>query len=128
MIFKKNKKMIDVRELQRRGVVKLPEKEIVIPTDKTGFVDFSGKGDSVIKKSSKSQNNADFFGFTGIKRGSGSLSSSTGEGYDKREVDEKVTNLDNKIYKLEQRIELLERKLGVGSSVGSGKDGSLIGW
>jgi hypothetical protein len=43
-----------------------------------------------------------------------SFSSET-DGYDKREVDRRIEALDNKLYKLEQRIEVLERKANVGS-------------
>ena len=45
MIFKKKKKMIDVRELQRRGVVRLPKKQIHIAKTSEGFVEI-GKTNS----------------------------------------------------------------------------------
>jgi len=113
MLFKK-KRMIDIRELQRRGRIIIPEKDIEIPTDKEGFVDLR-KQKPLAKKS---------FNFFNSPSSTPSQSSTTSfssesEGYNKREVDEKITELDNKIYKMEQRIELLERKAGVGDSSSS---------
>jgi hypothetical protein len=107
MLFKKKKRMIDVRELQKRGVVRLPKKDIVVPTNKEGFVEFGTSS----KKTTTStpQSNSDLFGFANMT----SSSASSTEGYTKREVDTKMVDLDNKIYKLEQRIELLEKKLDI---------------
>ena len=127
MLFRKEKGMVDVRELQKRGVVRIPKDDIVIPTNKEGFVEF-GKQSS----SNGSSSNAEFFGFMGSspKPTSSTNSFSTqGEGYNKREVDEKVTELDNKIYKLENRIELLERKLNISQNSGN-QDSSVgvMGW
>ena len=115
MIFKKKKDMVDVRELQRRGVVKIPKKDVEVVTDKSGFVDL-GKKDKI-------NDNSRLFGFE--KSSKKADFSTEDEGYSKREVDSKMVELDNKIYKLEQRIELLERKSGVSSQDNTG---SLIGW
>ncbi|MEM4181619.1 MAG: hypothetical protein QXX68_00485 [Candidatus Pacearchaeota archaeon] len=104
MLFKKRKKIIDLTELQRRGIIRPPKKEKEIKTDKQGFVDLSQNSTSsassfsdpfLFAENPTTQNNDDF--------------------YKKREVDRKIEELDNKIYKLEQRIELLERKVGVGN-------------
>ena len=115
--------MVDVRELQRRGVVRIPREDVVVPTDSNGFVELGATNVATETPTSSSSSNADFFGFAG---GSSSEGSASVDGYGKRDVDEKVVNLDNKIYKLEQRIELLEKKLNVGkpadSSVG------VMGW
>lgn len=130
MIFKRKKRMIDIRELQRRGVVRIPKKESVVPTNKEGFVEIGNKRVSNSGTDSASENSEgqNVLGFMDISSGSsgtaGSFSTQV-DGYNKREVDEKITDLDNKIYKLEQRIELLERKLGV-NQPSSGD--SLIGW
>lgn len=119
MIFGKKKRMIDIRELQRRGVVRIPKQDIVIPTDKNGFVELGD--DSKITKTetpqtSSSQSNTEFFGFmdsSPTTTPSNSEFSAQSDGYNKREVDAKISELDNKVYKLENRIELLEKKLDV---------------
>jgi len=143
MIFGKKKRMIDVRELQRRGVVRIPRENVVVPTDRDGFVEFGGSGSSEgpgvssSTSSDSSSSNSEFFGFMGSGSSGSSASSdsfpSSSDGYDKREVDEKIAELDNKIYKLEQRIELLERKLDVGGPSASSSDVSdsnvgVMGW
>jgi len=118
--------MIDVRELQRKGVVRIPKDEVVVPTNKDGFVEMgttkqavpSGTSVSsgVSSDSSSETTSGNLFGFLGSDTPSSNTSdqfSSSVDGYNKREVDAKVTELDNKVYKLEQRIELLEKKLDV---------------
>jgi hypothetical protein len=131
MIFGKKRGMIDVRELQRRGVVVIPKEEIVIPTDKDGFVELGSNSKVKTQKTERNTStNSSFFGFTSpaITEESPSPSnfSIQSDGYNKREVDTKLSELDNKIYKLEQRIELLEKKVGVNQSGSS--NGGLIGW
>jgi len=103
MFFKKKKRMIDVRELQKRGVVRIPKKDIVIPTNREGFVEFGNNNQSAT--SDNQQANAKLFGFT-------NTTSST-------DSSNKIIDLDNKIYKLEQRIELLEKKLDINKSTES---------
>ncbi len=123
MLFKKEKRMIDIRELQKRGVVRIPKNDIVIPTDKEGFVSL----DTATKSSPQPTSNTEFFGFTDSPSNPQKESFSTQtDGYDKREVDEKITNLDNKIYKLENRIELLERKLNISQPANSNV--GVMGW
>jgi len=121
MIFRKKRKMIDVRELQKRGVVRIPKEDVVIPTNEDGFVEFGGGSKPMVSAPSSGSSSGNLFGFLDSSSGSSSGSFGTEtDGYNKREVDAKITALDNKIYKLEQRIELLERKAGVGdSSVGA---------
>jgi len=106
MLFGKKKKMVDVRELQRRGVVHLPRNTDVVPTNKDGFVDI--RSDAVAKKPTASNL---FYGSRQL--GQKTTFSAETDGYSKREVDAKITELDNKIYKLEQRIEVIEKKIGV---------------
>jgi hypothetical protein len=114
--------MIDLRELQKKGVVRIPKKEIKIPTNSQGFVDLRNPNKTQ-KESTKS--NADFFGFMNNSTSTQETEFSTEtNGYNKREVDQKTTELDNKIYKLEQRIELLEKKLDINQN----NNGALIGW
>lgn len=126
MFFGKKKRMIDIGRLQRSGAVILPKEEPRGPeTDDDGFVDL-GKNTSSEK--------AGFFEFLGKQPPSSSSSNSSSEfstetnGYNKREVDQKISDLDNKIYRLEQRIELLERKAGVGVGSGNSSDSTPIGW
>ena len=139
--------MIDLRELQKRGVVQIPRRDIIIPTNSDGFVELTKKKkivqpaesteDSQISSGTQSSNsNSDFFNFldSGSKTGtmetyapeSDTNFSTQTDGYNKREVDEKMVNLDNKIYKLEQRLELVERKLDVGD--GNNSNVGAMGW
>ena len=134
MIFRKKTGMVDVRELQKRGVVRIPRKDIVVPRNSDGFVNLNldsndsssaGEGDSSENNSSGANDFLGFMGSADSSAGSDSFSSSV-NGYDKREVDSKISDLDNKIYKLEQRIELLERKLDVNQP--SNNDVGVMGW
>jgi hypothetical protein len=123
MIFKRKKRMIDVRELQRRGVVRIPKQDIVIPTDNEGFVEMNKSSENNLIKGPTS--NAQLFGFANSPESSPGFSSES-DGYSKREVDTKIIELDNKIYKLENRVELLEKKLGVEQQPST--QPGIIGW
>lgn len=114
MIFKKKGPMVDVRELQRRGVVRIPKEEINVDTNKDGFVEM---GNSSSPRSKSSSSSSEFFGFIDSNPTTTQDNFSTeSDGYAKREVDAKITGLDNKIYKLENRIEVLEKKLDISQS------------
>jgi hypothetical protein len=128
MLFRKKKRMIDVRELQRRGVVRIPKKDIVVPTNRDGFVEFGNKATSTSSNqtSSTPTSNSELFGFMDTTSSTQSNFSNSTDGYDKREVDEKITTLDNKIYKLENRIEVLEKKLNI--SQPSDTNVGVMGW
>ncbi len=133
MIFKKKVGMVDVRELQKRGVVRIPRNDIVIPRSSDGFVNLnpdSKTSSSVVESNLSGKDSTcatDFLGFTDSSNLSSDDSfSSSSEGYDKREVDSKISDLDNKIYKLEQRIELLERKLDVNQP--NDNNVGVMGW
>ena len=132
MIFKKKVGMVDVRELQKRGVVRIPRNDIVVPRSSDGFVDLNSNSEvssSAVNDSlsGDSTGASDFLGFTDSSNISSDDSfSSSVDGYDKREVDSKISDLDNKIYKLEQRIELLERKLDVNQP--SDNNVGVMGW
>ena len=124
MLFRKKKRMIDVRELQKRGVVHIPKNDFIAPMNQDGFIEL-GKSDQ--KKESTPSSNTEFFGFMDSSSAPNSKEFSTeSEGYNKREVDSKITNLDNKIYKLENRIELLEKKLDIDQS--SDTSVVVMGW
>jgi hypothetical protein len=136
MIFRKKKKMIDVRELQKRGVVRIPNKDVVVPTNREGFVELGADSKVIVSETTSPtpttetpSSNTEFFGFMNNSEEQSSTSdsfSTQSDGYNRREVDEKMTELDNKVYKLEQRIELLERKLEVGQS--SEPSTGAMGW
>jgi hypothetical protein len=128
MLFRKKKRMIDVRELQRRGVVRIPKRDIVVPTNRDGFVEFGAKATptSSSPTSSTPTSNSELFGFMDTTSSEPSNFSNSTDGYDKREVDKKITNLDNKIYKLENRIEVLEKKLDINSS--PSPNVGVMGW
>lgn len=114
MFFKKKKRMIDVRELQKRGIVRIPKKDIVVPTNREGFVEFSTNGRPTTQSTQPTTNN-ELFGFMDTTSSQSTTNNSS-----------KLTDLDNKIYKLEQRIELLEKKLDINSS--SNTSVGAMGW
>lgn len=121
MIFGKKKRMIDVRELQRRGVVRIPKQDIVVPTDREGFVEFGANNQLTETSETSSEPPASsFVDFLG------SSSSAAVPSPSNRMESERITELDNKIYKLEQRIELLEKKLDVNQSDDSSV--GVMGW
>ena len=93
--------MVDLRELQKRGVVRVPKNDIVIPTNNDGFIELGNTKPRTTTFFKQPEENT-------------------------RAESERITALDNKIYKLEQRIELLERKVGVGQPTDSSS--TLIGW
>ena len=112
-MFWKKKKMIDVNELQKRGI-RLPIRGREVVTNREGFIEI----DSVRKKVSVANSSPISGGALGFMDVSSSDFSNETENYSKREIDAKIEKLDSLIYKLEQRIEVLERKVGVGSPVG----------
>ena len=123
MIFRKKKRMIDVRELQRRGVVRIPKQDIVVPTDRDGFVEFGGGTKQVNPETTPtSSSNANFFGFMDSSSSAATVPSASTGGNES----ERITELGNKIYKLEQRIELLEKKLDINQS--SEPSVGVMGW
>ena len=133
MMFKKTGRMIDIRELQQRGVVRIPKQEINIPTSSDGFVELSTNGSITPEKISEptATSNTEFFGFMNTEATPTPATTSDNfstqvDGYNKREVDAKISELDNKIYKLENRIELIEKKVGVNQPVSSPV--GVMGW
>jgi predicted ribosome quality control (RQC) complex YloA/Tae2 family protein len=114
MLFRR-KKDVDLRDLQRRGLIRIPKKEVELETDRNGFVDLR------TTSFANSENTKDdltspapepgFFNFLDSASSTNSSSSTSSQVSDpeRREFTRKIEELDNKIYKLEQRIELLER-------------------
>ena len=133
--------MVDMRELQKKGVVVLPNKDSknsLTPTNQEGFIEIGKGKNAPAQQNSTSEDsnlsNKDFFGFQNLSNQSTDQTSSTSqfstqtEGYDKREVDAKITELDNKIYKLENRLEVLEKKIGISQTTSSGTNVGVMGW
>ena len=123
MLFRKKKRMIDVRELQRRGVVRIPKQDVVVPTDRDGFVEFGSTSKQINTEtySPTPSSNTELFGFMESSSSTSTPTTSTG-----RDESERITELDNKIYKLENRIELLEKKLDI--SQPSEPSVGVMGW
>jgi hypothetical protein len=133
--------MIDLRELHKRGLIRIKPVE----KNKEGYVDMSAN--SIVADTSSSSSSSTtpeaqtqssggggFFSFFSSPNSSpepasdmlgnmassatSSIAETTIDSYSKRDIDRRVEELNNIIYKLEQRIELLERKAGV--TVGGG--------
>ncbi len=113
MWFKK-KKDVDLRDLQRRGLIRIPKDNVEIETDREGFVDLR-KNSSETEIKINPQDNFSPFNFLDD---SSNETQTTQISKQDLETTRKLEELDNKIYKLEQRIDLLERKSGVGNSSG----------
>ena len=132
-LFRK-KKVVDLRELPQRSV-NLPHGRKFVPKDGWGFVDLtkkpklpsqiraekSSKGvfapSNVFSSGDSANSSADQGAFSFFDSPVGS-SSTTPTNVDNSEILRKISmqisDLDTKIYKLEQRIEVLERKNGIG--------------
>jgi len=116
MWFRK-KKMVDIRELQKKGIIRIPKNKNVVLTNKEGFVD--------LRESNLNKTKSDNL-FRPSKDYEDKIFSTEIDRYNKKEIDEKIFELDNKIYKLEQRVELLERKEGV--NLPNNPDTSVLKW
>jgi hypothetical protein len=128
MFFGKKKKrktgLIDVGELHRQGRVRSDSSSSrEFDFNKDGFLEVG----SLSLSSKKSVGNSSDSGNSEMGR-----FSTERDGYSKREVDSKVQQLDSVIYKLEQRIEVLERKAGIDSGYSSKPSNSssdgVISW
>ena len=102
--------------MAKRGIVIVPKRKTSNLTPaKDGFIELGKKQpttpSTITANSSTSE--FDFFGNSSSQSQSSSQFSTEIDGYNKREVDVKIEQLDNKIYKLEQRLEVIEKKIGV---------------
>ena len=116
MWFKK-KKDVDLRDLHRKGLIKMPKKETEVETDRDGFVDLGSSNQQTTMNDNLSQTGSNSSFFSTFDTPQVDSSNQPSQNTD-RELTRKLEELDNKIYKLEQRIELLERKSGVGNNSG----------
>ena len=109
-ILRRNKKMIDIREMQRRGIIKIPPRtqQKNVQTNNEGFVDFSQQETT---ETPQIQSNTSFFGFMDNPTTSNGTNNSSDE---IRKISSQLSDLDNKLYKMEQRIEVLEKKSSIG--------------
>lgn len=116
MMFKK-RKMVDLAELHKKGLMTNNPRVELPSTNRQGYIDLSQKSTTEIREETTpiTENSTSVFGFMdnfSPSSPANSFSSET-DGYSRREVDKRLEQLDNKIYKMEQRIELLERKANV---------------
>ena len=108
MFWKKKKNMVDLRDLSRSRAI-IPQKQPTLSTTKEGFVQM---GETLKTTTPESEPSVLGFLDNPASTSTTTLSSSSD---DVRKLTERIERLDNLLYKLEQRIELLERKVGVGS-------------
>ena len=101
MWWRKRKRMIDIRKLQKKGIKIPEEKNNVINSN--GFVELE-KNTPTLSDSSESG------GIFGFMDNAGHEKTDSEE---LRKISSQISDLDNKLYKLEQRIELIEKKLGI---------------
>jgi hypothetical protein len=129
MVFGKKKGgMVDIRELMRQGKVRREGDDLPdLNTNKDGFVDM-GHPSNKAEVNVASENNSDSaMDFVNVGESGGGFSGEA-DGYSKREVDARIEKLDSTIYKLEQRIELLERKAGVEVPSEDSSSVGVMGW
>lgn len=110
MFWRKKKRMIDVRELQKQGVAGIPQNTGEVVTNPEGFVEM-GSSQPTTPSTQAPGSGGNFFNF--MDNPASSSPSPVSSDSDLRKISAQLSDLDNKIYKLEQRIELLERKAGV---------------
>lgn len=133
-LFSKKKDMVELSEVQKR-TVNLPHGRKFVPKDGYGFVDLTRKPKLPLKALESKEKTAapattqpatqssgfSFFDTPSVTPSSTSSSSDSSE--EIRKVSMQLSDLDTKLYKLEQRIELLERKAGVSNSDSSNAGG-----
>lgn len=123
MVFGFKKKMIDVGEMQKQGRVLPPNMNRNFDTDSEGFVNINGAKMERVSGTAASQR------FDSSDMIHSEISSNSQKNILNR-LDDRIKDLDRILYKLEQRVELLERKAGIsfgGNSSGESALGSL-GW
>ena len=128
MVFGFKKKMIDVGEMQKQGRILPPNVNREFATDNDGFVEVNG---TKVERVSGTKASENFSGMDMINQSSSSSIPITQSTVLNR-LDEKMKDLDRILYKLEQRVELLERKAGVGFHGDASADisalGNMSGW
>ena len=113
--------MVDIRELQKKGALRIPANDTEVITDKDGFVELGKNTPQTPPSTAQSsetsppspESDGNFFSFMDSSS-TPSASNTEGSSDELRKVSTQLSELDNKLYKLEQRLELLERKAGIG--------------
>jgi len=135
MFFKPKKEPVDIRDLPRN----IPTGKAFVAKDGYGFVDLTkkrklpseiAKEKALLKSmstpstSSSSESNSSFSFFDTPSTPTQSYPQATSTNSDiedsLRKISTQISDLDTKIYKIEQRVDLLERKAGVSNSTGGG--------
>ena len=93
--------MVDLRDIHGRRAI-IPQKQPALSTTREGFVQMP----------TTSEQEPSVLGFLDNPISTTAMPSATSSD-DLRKLTERLERLDNILYKLEQRIELLERKVGV---------------
>jgi len=108
MLFRKKRGMIDVRELSRQGrIVPMGTKTIEGQSDREGFVELGSmsSGTPVVNPTTPATSiTMNFF------------DNPTPSPQTNTNLIERITAISKKVSKIEQRLEVIERKLGVGDS------------
>ena len=97
MIFRKKDKMIDIGEMVKQGKITPIRGNGAIKTDSSGFVNVGGSSSG----SSVPPSTMNFFDSPPVEN---------------TNLVERITALSKTISKVEQRLEVIEKKLGVGDS------------
>lgn len=112
MFWKKKKKdMVDLRDLSKSRAV-MPQQQPTLPTNQEGFVQMNTNQQS----QSTEETTPSVLGFLDNPASTTTTTISPSSSDDIRKLTDRIERLDNLLYKLEQRIELLERKVGVNQS------------
>ncbi|VVB79150.1 Uncharacterised protein [uncultured archaeon] len=135
MLFSKKKDMVELSEVQKRSV-NLPHGRKFVPKDGYGFVDLTRKPKLPLKAlespskpaltpTTPQTQSSGFSFFDTPSTPISSSSSSSDSGEELRKISMQISDLDTKLYKMEQRIELLERKAGISNSDSSSSQGGF---
>lgn len=143
MLFRK-KKMVDIRDLPKTTIpVSMKSTDFTTKTS-GGFVDLTKPGLPLRAVQTSAETTADMANetasaFSFFDNASANPTTSTESSYGSsdslelkdliRKVSMQVSELDSQIYKLEQRLEVVERKTGSNQDdSSSSNDSGLIGW
>jgi len=128
-MFSKKKDMVDLADLPKRNA-NLPCGKSFVPNDGCGFVDLTQKRvlPSELRKQKglePSSNSDNVFpasspsSFAFFDSPTNATSSNNEQNDMMRKMSSQISDLDSKLYKMEQRIELLEKKAGVNNTSSS---------
>lgn len=129
MVFGRKKDMIELSEVQKRNV-NLPHGRKFVPSDGLGFVDLTVKrklpseiarekrekltAPATVFQQPESSSSSAFSFFDTTPKVNATTSSDQEELL--RKISMQISDFDTKMYKMEQRIDLLERKAGITNS------------